>query len=528
MKKFLPILSLISLMYLTANGQTRYLDPVFDQVKVTSGQIYGVNATILLVTRVGQAVPEPLFYDLYEPDGDTASARPLVLVFKTGNFLPIAINGGVTGTRSDSANVEICRRLAKMGYVAAAVDYRLGWNPLAATQPERALQLIQAAYRSVQDAHTALRYFNLNAANLRLATDKVTLWGIGTGGYVSLASATLDNFTDIVLTTSPSGKFLTDLTGDGIPDPMVIPAINGDLIGTTVGVVPPGLPLPFPVGDTLCYPNHVGAPESFQLCVNMGGALGDISWLDSSDVPLISFHVPKDQNAPYTTGVLIVPTTGDNIVEVQGSYAVIEKANQLGLNDVFEGIDDPITDAAKAAAAVAGHDYLEGLYSFNLNVNSFGQVDGSPWTWWEKSIWDTIPNPFNTAFTLHQTSSLSDPIMSATKGRTYIDTIMAYFAPRAMRALKLDETSSIKTLTNLETGLVVAPNPSYGTVRVRVNPDLTIKHAEVYNLNGALMQRKVNVNASEFTLQNHDTPTGIYVLRLHLKEGVLNSKLIFR
>ncbi len=527
MKKFFTIFSLLSLLAVAGYSQTRYLDPVFENVKVTKGQIYGVNATILLITRVGQAVPERLLYDLYEPEDDTLTARPLILVFKTGNFLPIGISGGVTGTRSDSANVEICTRLAKMGYVVASVDYRLGWNPLAATQPERALQLIQAAYRSVQDVHTALRYFNLNASNLRLATDKVTLWGIGTGGYVSLASSTLDNFTDIVTTTNPAGKFLTDLDGNGTPDPMVIPFVNGDLLGTTVGIVPPGFP-PFPAGDTLCYPNHVGAPESFQLCVNMGGALGDISWLDASDVPFISFHVPKDQNAPYKSGVLIVPTTGDPIVEVQGSYAVAEKANQLGLNDVFKGIDDPITDAAKAAAAVAGNEYQEGLYAFNLDVNGFGQVDGSPWTWWEPSTWDTIPNPFRPEFSLHQTAFFGDPIMSPTKGRTYIDTIIAYFAPRAVRALKLEGTSAVKTLTSQEAGLVIAPNPSTGSAQVRVNPNLIIKHAEVYSLNGGLLQRRTHVNTNEFLLNHNNAPAGIYLLKLHLKEGVINSKLVIR
>ena len=51
-----------------------------------------------------------------------------------------------------------------MGYVVASIDYRLGWNPLAATQSERTNQLINAAYRGVQDARTAVRYFRMNAA----------------------------------------------------------------------------------------------------------------------------------------------------------------------------------------------------------------------------------------------------------------------------------------------------------------------------------------------------------------------------
>jgi dienelactone hydrolase len=66
--------------------------------------------------------------DVYEPSGDTASVRPLVLVLHTGSFLPAVMNGQPTGGRKDSAVVEMCTRFAKKGYVAAAVSYRLGWN----------------------------------------------------------------------------------------------------------------------------------------------------------------------------------------------------------------------------------------------------------------------------------------------------------------------------------------------------------------------------------------------------------------
>ena len=97
--------------------------------------------------------------DVYQPSGDTETSRPLVLVFHTGNFLPNVLNGQISGTKKDSSVVEICTQLARRGYVAASVDYRVGWNPLASTQPERALGLIQAAYRGLQDGRNAIRYF---------------------------------------------------------------------------------------------------------------------------------------------------------------------------------------------------------------------------------------------------------------------------------------------------------------------------------------------------------------------------------
>jgi carboxylesterase type B len=102
---------------------------------------------------------ENLLMDVYQPAGDSEADRPVILYFHTGNFLPQYVNGSAVGTRTDSSAVEICSRFARMGYVVASVDYRLGWNPLAGTQTERTTQLIQAAYRGVQDSRTAVRYF---------------------------------------------------------------------------------------------------------------------------------------------------------------------------------------------------------------------------------------------------------------------------------------------------------------------------------------------------------------------------------
>jgi len=218
-------------------AQTRYVDEVFTDVTVTSN-----------------AVPQPLMMDVYEPDGDTMANRPLVVMLHTGNFVPPAFNGGCTGTVKDADLVEMANRLAKMGYVAAVADYRTGWNPTAATQEERALTLIQASYRGIQDTRTCIRYFKKdyaeNSNSYSIDTSRITVFGQGTGGYISLGTGNLDDYNEILLP-----KFITQSGGQ--PVPMVVEAINGDIYGTSFGAIPTGLGLPFE-GDTLCVPNHVG------------------------------------------------------------------------------------------------------------------------------------------------------------------------------------------------------------------------------------------------------------------------------
>ena len=102
--------------------------------------------------------------DVYTPTGDTETARPLIVYLHTGSFLPRYLNQLVTGSKSDSATVEMCKQFAKKGYVVAAIGYRTGWNPASPSEQTRKQTIIQAVYRSMQDTKTAVRYFRKSIA----------------------------------------------------------------------------------------------------------------------------------------------------------------------------------------------------------------------------------------------------------------------------------------------------------------------------------------------------------------------------
>jgi hypothetical protein len=410
MKKIFTLLA-IALMVVSVDTQAqRYLEEVFTDVTVTSGVQYGTNATVLFYPVLGEAVPQALIMDVYEPTGDTEASRPLVLYFHTGNFLPHPQNGSPSGLRTDSTTVEMCSRLARMGYVVASCDYRLGWNPTAPTQEERVNTLINAAYRGVQDARTAARFFRMTedaeGNPYGIDPNRFVVWGQGTGGYISLAAATLDAYSDILLP-----KFI----GENLL-PMVIEQVNGDIYGTSYGVNPLD-------NDTLCYINHPGYSSDFQACVNMGGALGDISWLDAGDGPFISFQAPTDPFAPYVEGTLIVPGFNLLVVDVNGSYSVQQTCATLGNNSSFAnaGLSDPFTMAADM-----NNDGYEGLYPMVRPAGA--EADSAPWEWWDSA---TNPNNAN--------GLLTNPDMSAEKGRTFCDSIQFYAAPRLACALNLPE-----------------------------------------------------------------------------------------
>ncbi|MDX1943149.1 MAG: T9SS type A sorting domain-containing protein [Saprospiraceae bacterium] len=508
MKKFnILLLLLCSVWFLNAQNR-RYIDKVFDNVTLTTNVTYGVNATVLAVSQVGQAIPQPLLMDIYQPTGDTATQRPVVLVFHTGNFLPSGINGSANGKKEDSTVVEVCNRLAKMGYVAASVDYRLGWNPVDPVQSNRIFGIINAAYRGVQDARTAIRFFKKSvkeAANAYgIDSTKMVVWGIGTGGYISLNTAALDAYSKILLP-----KFTTVVGGQ--PFPMVIEAINGDINGTSVGFVPPGIPYPFPANDTLCYPNHLGYSSNFQLAVNMGGALGDSSWIDANQVPIISYHVPTDPFAPYNCAVLNVPPPINlPVVDVCGSNVVSVQQHLYGNNDIFKTVSfvDPLSQLINTR-----NNGREGLCPFPSDDPT------------ESGAWDF----FNQNDPNNVTMDVPDPV----KARLYIDTIMAYFGPRACVALGLGcdldglVSSAKEVIGANDVQLKMMPNPAYAEVSFQSASEFPIQDIQVFDLSGRIVKSAMNLKDNSYRMSRGDLPNGMYIVKLRFEKGIVTQKLIF-
>ncbi len=497
MKKFFTLFVLLASTVFGLQAQ-RYLSPVFSDVTVTTDVTYGVNATVLLLAQAMQAVPQQLTCDIYEPTGDTETERPLVVLLHSGNFLPPSNNGGCAGTSKDAYMVDIATRLAKMGYVAAIANYRLGWNPIDPSQTTRVYTLINAAYRGVQDASTCIRFFRANHAttnDFKIDPDKIVLWGAGTGGYVSYAAATLDTITDtwIPKFTTPNG-------------PMIIEQVNGNLEGTSVGIVFPGYP-GFPAGDTLCYPNHVGFSSAFALGVNMGGSLGDTSWIDANDPPFISYHVPTDPFAPCETGIVNVPPPVSlPVVEVSGSCIAQQIFSRLGINDCIVA-GGPYNDAISARAR-----------SLNGGIESFYPfVDADPT---EGGRWD-----YSGSISPYGVAGVPPCDTNSVVGGRYLDTIFQYYAPRAFACLGL--ISSLDELTETEVGLQMSPNPSADFINIQTKADFPVEDVAIYDMNGKYLSGAFGLRQNSFQINRNGLNSGIYVVKFRFREGVVTRKIVF-
>ncbi len=505
---------------ITMYGQTRYIDDVFSAFDLETDITYGTNISIL----TGEPMAQDLKMQVYTPAGDDLTDRPVVLVAHTGNFLPAYLNGGTTGSMSDSTVVNICKRLTKKGYVAAAFTYRQGWLPLAEDQDTRTGTLLQAAYRGCQDARTAVRYLRKSVAEdgnpYGIDPEKIGMWGIGTGSYVAFSASTLDDYEEVTI-----DKFLNSQT--------LLPLADTTLLGNFWATTQ----------APLCLPNHVDYSSDFLLCTNLGGGMGDLSWLDGKDnePAFVGYHSVGDVFAPFAEGPVIVPTTMQFVVNVSGTKSVVKAANELGNNDVMKGLL-PEFDPYK--------DYIDALKNIELtfqggftteigedNMYTFIRPvpEGSPWDWWDKATLDVIIPQVNALFgtdlnsdTLHLNGLITNPDMSAEKGNLYLDTIFTHWSPRACLAMGLGcAVSSVDEISAVEVGLEIFPNPVLTETTIRVNPDQTIEKVYLYNSEGRLVQGMTSVNASVYKLKRNDLSSGVYFAKISLEDGIVTKQILF-
>ena len=536
MKQRLLLLVFAFCSVMTLNAQ-RYLTPQFTAVTKTTA-IYGQNFTALTLSVTGHTLRQPLVCDIYTPTGDVATARPLVIFIPTGNFLPKSVRRSPTGDRNDSIAVEMCTRFAKLGYVTASIDYRLGWNPIASQQTDRIYGLINAAYRGIQDARSAVRYFKANSAALNIDTTKIMVIGEGTGGYIAMGMASLDKYSEILTTQYPQGKFTIAGAGGSVI-PMVIEAYNGNINGTapdTATRSPQGYP--YPLGDTLHVPNLGSRTSNYALTVNIGGAVGDITWLDAASTPIISIAAPYDLNAPYRDGVLGVPIGGGvslPVVNVQGSYLVSLKADTLGINNAFKKLTaayDPYKSLVAARNGIYANSspfttgvsaaYASGLFPIiGRNTNN----DSSPYQWWSKDT--TIAT---NKFGLDSASLAGNPGMSAAKAALYIDSMMTFITPRACVVMNLPcaglVTGTEDLLNSSTTKLFASPNPSKTAVTFESEVFNPMQAIQLFDMAGRQVMQ-VKVNSHNYTLQRNGLAPGLYVAKVKFEGGILTKKIVF-
>lgn len=288
MKNIFTLFLFLSALYTYAQCDgIRYETPLFDEVEVSSDIIYGANTNIYNIV-------EDLKMDVYEPIGDTVSDRALIIFAHGGSF--------VVGDKADPSMVLIGTDFAKMGYVTCSINYRLGitTNPII-DLPDSASSLA-AIIRGVHDFKAAMRWFQQDAIDgenqFNIDPEKVFIAGFSAGGFIVLHHAYLDE-------ESEWPEFESDVLG-----------VDGGIEGNS---------------------GNPGYSTDFLAGLSAAGAIGDTSWINAGDEPMMSTHGTEDDVVPYGTAMLSfsLGSLTINIAVVHGSSVVHERLDEVGVANCF-------------------------------------------------------------------------------------------------------------------------------------------------------------------------------------------------
>tara|TARA_Y100000814_G_C12352968_1_gene407364 strand:- start:59 stop:1204 length:1146 start_codon:yes stop_codon:yes gene_type:complete len=265
---------------LVISQDVRYLDEVFEDVLITEDVVYG-NAPDLpfIFLFEWNTIDIDLDMDIYEPVGDTLSARPAIIFIHTGAFF--------SGHNELDDVVDLSIASAKRGYVSFNINYRLGLNVLSSYSGERAV------YRGMQDASAAIRHIREFHEEYNIDPNKIFIWGTSAGSFV--------------------GLHLAYSQDDERPE---------STYGTTAD---PDL------GCIDCSGNNYIQNSKPNALISCWGAIGDLNWIDQDDnIPTLMFHGTADPIVPFNSGY---PFTIDIALPiVYGSNLIYERLQELNID----------------------------------------------------------------------------------------------------------------------------------------------------------------------------------------------------
>lgn len=173
---FTLIFSSLLIICSYAQNNPRYISKVFKDYNFYQNITY---AESIPYNTEGKKIKIPYKLDFYEPFGDNADLRPLVILFPDGDF--------IIGNKEQEEMVKWCRELTTYGYTCACVNYRQGYDN---TIPKEGLN--QATFRAIQDGRAAIRFFIEHQEAFRINANKIFLGGYKTGAELALQTAFMD------------------------------------------------------------------------------------------------------------------------------------------------------------------------------------------------------------------------------------------------------------------------------------------------------------------------------------------------
>ncbi len=451
----------------TAVAQTPYSSPDYT-VREEKNLFYG--------TAIGfDGKVDSLFMDLYKPEGDDNCKRPCIVMVHGGGF--------VSGERQEGSLVTICREMAKRGYMAASIDYRLGnhkrklYTPylLCDNLSNRCIyvadsnEVIRALYRGMQDTKGAIRFLKQRAVLDSTDTDNFFVGGESAGGFI----ATTTGFMDLSHEKPTACEALPDA-----------PTPDSDLLSCMDNNYSLTRPDLGPVEGTL----HTATQDaSVKGVANFYGGLHDLSLLHNGvDTPAVYlFHQSSDLvvdcgSKPAFRGVYQYCYNPNNICQPLDNYPV------------FHGscaIEAELTAMASNAPP------------FFFDYVSNGPADGS----------SCLKDPPGHATLAHATrcqnmAMFFSPIITASGNTPSNNCAVAGFDEQVLQLKLFTQNNEI----------IISTSQSLGNARL-----------DVFDITGkTYVSKSININANQEQRISF-VGSGIFIAKLTSLEGQITKRLLF-
>lgn len=199
MKNRLLFVCLVLVCNENTNAQNPFTSPVF-QFREEKNIIYG-TATDFAGNQVS------LEMDVFKPIGDGNLKRPIYLHFHGGSWVEIS-------NKEQTEGREVCKDMARRGYLAANVEYRRGFHRLNYYEPYALCssvvfaglnnclypfdtsEIFRAVFRGMQDAKGAIRFLKSHHLQDSSDIENVFIGGESAGGFIAFATAFMDCLTE--------------------------------------------------------------------------------------------------------------------------------------------------------------------------------------------------------------------------------------------------------------------------------------------------------------------------------------------
>lgn len=227
----------------------------------------------------GKMEDYPLEMDVYLPKEAGIPARPLFLLIHGGAFF--------YEDKSDPDYKAWCEYFASRGYVAAAINYRMGFIPYAGGTT-------RAGYRAIQDAHAAARFLVGNK-DYNIDPERVFLAGNSAGAITALNLAFMRD-KDRPESTKPGG--VTRWYNEHKKS-LLVKAANKYSKGQLDEVIKLLEPENADLGPIAAVNPSDSTHFTVRAVGNMWGAVHDLEILNNANIPIVSFHSENDPTVSF-------------------------------------------------------------------------------------------------------------------------------------------------------------------------------------------------------------------------------------